>query len=332
MRQMPDFKHFRILPALFFGLLAFSSAAPIPAQAAMKITTPMMNGTDFRAYGLTQFAIHGYELKREMVNALNFGLKNLIQRHEQTFGRRLPRTFTVRYRIFERFEDYQHFAQVKYKKRINKNVLGFFSPRGREIVTWKQDPVWRLLPTAQHEGCHAIMNAMFGPLPFWMIEGSADWFGEEPAWLQTKFLVNDKRDRWQRLDVLRRTGKLPRLDKYLLTDNYNDWAKMFDDEIGMGYDVGWSIFDFFVSAGQNAGVDWPQKIMAGAVHRAQQNPNVAPELVFARTLHEQWPMNPARKIKGIQSFEHGWHFWIEKNAKEAARAKIIEQQKRKQQR
>ena len=201
-------------------------------------------------------------------------------------------------------------------------------PGGREIVTWRQDPVWRLLPTAQHEGCHAIMNAMFGPLPFWMIEGSADWFGEEPAWLQTKFLVNDKRDRWQRLDVLRRTGKLPTLDKYLLTDDYADWAKMFDDEIGMGYDVGWSIFDFFINAGRRANVDWPQKIMAGAIKRAQQNPRVAPELVFSKTLDEHWPPNPVKKFKGIQSFELGWHYWIEINAKASAKAKIDEQQKK----
>ena len=39
---------------------------------------------------------------------------------------------------------------------------------------------WRLVPTLLHEGCHAIMDDMFGELPFWMIEGSADWLGEAP--------------------------------------------------------------------------------------------------------------------------------------------------------
>jgi len=284
----------------------------------------MMAGTDFRSYGLAQFAVHDYKLTREMVDAINFGLKNLVNRHQQTFGRRLPAGFTVRYRIFEKYEDYKKFALVKYKKKLNENVLGFFSPRGREIVTWKQKQPWRLLPTAQHEGCHAIMNALFGPLPFWMIEGSADWFGEEPSWLQSKFLVNDKRDRWQRLDIMRRTSKLPSLQTYLLTKDYDAWSKMFDGEIGIGYDVGWSIFDFFISSGRRANVDWPRQILAEAVRIAQKNPKMAPEDVFKKVLDAKWPQG------GTKMFERGWHYWIKINAESAAAAKIKERQGRRQ--
>ena len=43
----------------------------------------MMAGTDFRSYGLAQFAVHDYKLTREMVDAINFGLKkdvNLINK------------------------------------------------------------------------------------------------------------------------------------------------------------------------------------------------------------------------------------------------------------
>ena len=91
------------------------------------------------------------------------------------------------------------------------------------------------------------MDDMFGELPFWMIEGSADWLGEAPAWMQkADGLRNDQHARWVRLNRMRQNGDLPNLKTYLLSHEYEHWDQMFDGNIGMGYDIGWSVFDFFM--------------------------------------------------------------------------------------
>ena len=91
------------------------------------------------------------------------------------------------------------------------------------------------------------MDDMIGELPFWMVEGSADWLGEAPAWLQkADGLRNDQHARWVRLNRMRLNGDLPNLKAYLLSHEYEHWDQMFDSNIGMGYDIGWSVFDFFM--------------------------------------------------------------------------------------
>ncbi|MSU40593.1 MAG: hypothetical protein EXS28_02620 [Pedosphaera sp.] len=312
-------KFFARLVLRFLPVLLSVMAWSLPVSAA-EITPAMLRGEDFRGLGLAKFATHDYELKPEMIYAINFGLTNLVYAHQQAFRQRIPNTFVIRYRVFGRFEDYEKYSEAKYNKKIDKRMLGYFSPRGKEIVTWRQEAPWRLLPTMQHEGCHAIMDAMFGQsLPFWMIEGSADWLGEAPAWLKQNNegellpVGKDQQMRWLRLDQLRLAGKLPAMDKYLLSDDYKVWEKMFGGDIGMGYDIGWSVFDFFIKSGERAGVNWPQQTMAKAVRLSQTSQEI-PEVVFARALHQEWP-------SGIPMFEKGWHSWIKLNG-EAERAKI----------
>ncbi len=167
------------------------------------------------------------------------------------------------------------------------------------------------------------MDAMFGQLAFWMIEGSADWFGEAPAWLKQneKGLLpvgKDQQQRWLRLENMRRKGQLPDMQKYLLSDKYEDWDKMFKGDIGMGYDIGWSIFDFFIRSGLRVKQTWPQQVLAQATQRAQQMPDRAPEIIFAQSVNAKWPKMQlnGRVMSGIQTFERGWHSWIELNARE----------------
>lgn len=167
------------------------------------------------------------------------------------------------------------------------------------------------------------MDAMFGQLAFWMIEGSADWFGEAPAWLKQneKGLLpvgKDQQKRWLRLETMRRKNQLPNMKEYLLSDEYKDWDKMFKGDIGMGYDIGWSIFDFFIRSGQRVKQTWPQQVLAQATQQAQQMPDRAPEIIFAQSLNAKWPkmrLNGSL-MSGIQTFERGWHSWIELNARE----------------
>ena len=331
----------------------------VPRASAIEITHAMLRGSDFKPTvfgtsndknaglllarpqarqplpkglipGIAEFAVHDYELDSAMIHAVNYGLANLVQAHTQVFGKKIGRNFRVRIRIFGKYEDYAKYSKKKYRKDVNKNLLGFFSNSTREIVTWKQQPhlKWRLLPTVLHEGCHAIMDDMFGELPFWMVEGSADWLGEAPAWLQNgDGLRHDQHVRWIRLDNMRNKGELPPLNAYLKTNNYGQWGKMFKGNIGTGYDVGWSIFDYFIVSSQRANVKWPIQIMAEAVNEAQRNPQIADEIIFLRTLDAKWPRIPGRNLTGIQSFEMGWHSWIKLEAEKAKKALSIQRSK-----
>jgi len=295
-----------------------------PLAFALDYTRAMKDGRDFRGTGLAKFATHDFKLDQNMIYAVNYGLTNLVRAHQKSFGKRIPAGFIVRYRIFGNFSDYEEFSLKKYRKKIDPRMLAFYSPRGKEIVTWRQKEAWRLLPTLQHEGCHAIMDAMFGQLAFWMIEGSADWFGEAPAWLKQneKGLLpvgKDQQQRWLRLETMRRKKQLPDMRKYLLSEKYEDWNEMFKGDIGMGYDIGWSVFDFFIRSGQRVKVTWPQQVLAGATQLAQQMPSRPPEFIFAQSVNAKWPkmrLKNGQQLSGIQTFERGWHSWIELNARE----------------
>jgi hypothetical protein len=311
------------LTRLCFVLSGIAVFGASPA-VAIDYTRAMKEGRDFRGTGLAKFATHNYTLDRNMVYAVNYGLTNLVRAHQKSFGKRIQAGFIVRYRIFGNFSDYEEYSLKKYRKKIDPRMLAFYSPRGKEIVTWRQKEAWRLLPTLQHEGCHAVMDAMFGQLAFWMIEGSADWFGEAPAWLKQndKGLLpvgKDQQQRWIRLENMRRKGQLPDMQKYLLSEEYKDWDKMFKGDVAMGYDIGWSIFDFFIRSGQRVRVTWPQQVLAEATQLAQQMPNRPPEFIFAQSVNTKWPkmrLKNGRKLSGIQTFERGWHSWIELNARE----------------
>ena len=118
---------------------------------------------------------------------------------------------------------------------------------------------------------------------------------------------------------MRRKGQLPDMQEYLLSDEYKVWDKMFKGDIGMGYDIGWSVFDFFIRSGQRVKQTWPQQVLAQATQRAQQMPDRAPEYIFAQSLNAKWPkmrLNNGQMLSGIQTFERGWHSWIELNARE----------------
>ena len=323
--------------------------ALVPNAAALEITTAMRQGRDFQqsifggktdgyvfprnqhwdpkkapnySRGYAEFAVHDFQLTPAMIYTVNYGLAGLIKSHQQVFKRQVDRNFRVRFRIFGKFEDYAEYSRVRYRKKVSKNLLGFFSPSTNEIVSWKQEPhlTWRLVPTLLHEGCHTIMDEMFGVLPFWMVEGSADWLGEAPAWLQkADGLRRDQHVRWIRLDDMRKRGELPDLRVYLLTKNYGQWEKMFDGNIGTGYDIGWSIFDFFMTTHPQSTVFLGKMVNDPAVLRGRHNGQM--EAAFAQAIDRNWQ-------GGIKLLEKGWHTWIKRKSDIAKNALRQERAKR----
>ena len=130
---------------------------------------------------------------------------------------------------------------------------------------------------------------MFGELPFWMIEGSADWLGEAPAWMQkADGLRNDQHARWVRLNRMRQNGDLPNLKTYLLSHEYEHWDQMFDGNIGMGYDIGWSVFDFFMKTHPQAMKFLGAVVNDRAVLSARGRGNGRLEAAFEQAINRNW--------------------------------------------
>jgi len=334
--------NFRITPLLPFFVVLFLIS---PKASALELTRAMFRGQDFQAsifggkthgyilpksqhfdpkkaptfhLGYAEFAPYDYELTPGMIYTVNYGLANLVRSHQKVFQRNVSREFRVRFRIFGKYEDYAEYTKKRYNgKEVSENLLGFFSPKTREIVTWKQKPTmtWRLVPTLLHEGCHAIMDDMFGALPFWMVEGSADWLGEAPAWLQkADGLRNDQHYRWVRLDKMRQAGKLPKLKTYLLSHSYEEWDRMFDGNIGLGYDIGWSIFDFFMKTHPQATKFLGDVVNYPAVLAARGQGQGRLENAFEKAIDCTWG---GKKYGGTGLLEKGWHSWIKIKAKNA---------------
>ena len=92
------------------------------------------------ALGYAEFAVHDYELTPAMIYTVNFGLANLVRSHQTVFQRNVKRDFRVRFRIFGKYEDYEEYSLKKYRKEISPNLLGFFSPATKEIVTGGRNP------------------------------------------------------------------------------------------------------------------------------------------------------------------------------------------------
>jgi len=330
----------------------------IPNVPAAELTRAMFQGKDFQpsiygegnkgyvfeksqrwdpkkvpgySLGYAEFAVHEYKLTPAMIYTINFGLANLVRSHQTVFQRNVGRDFRIRFRIFGNYEDYKEYSKKRHRNEVSKNLLGFFSPKANEIVTWKQEShlTWRLVPTLLHEGCHAIMHEMFGQLPFWMIEGSADWLGEAPAWIQkSNGLRDDQHQRWVRLNSLRKTGRLPNLKEYLLSSDYEHWKQMFDGNIGMGYDIGWSIFDFFMRTHTDATKFLGAVVNDKAVLAARGRDPAPLARAFEQAINRNWG-GPKYSGKGTLMLERGWHSWIQKKAF-AAEKELLKTRRRRQ--
>ncbi len=277
------------------------------------------------AYEL-EYANTGYQVTSGMDYAINYELKKLIASHEKAFGRRAPATFKITYRVFPNYEQYRGYS-AKNGKPVTPQLLGYTQSQSSynmqtgiiatslvEVVTWRQAQPAVLTSTMLHESAHAVMHAFLLQVPLWMNEGSADWFGQ-PAWANGTQQQLDRARRWQTLHYLLEQGQLPPLRTYLITENYDEWSKMFNGNIGMGYVVGYSLFDFFMSH-PNAQLFLTQLLRSEGVEKGEK-----PEAAFMHAVNKNWP-------GGLAAFEKSWHQWIVRKS-ETERAAMQSKMKKK---
>ncbi|HEY1170261.1 MAG TPA: hypothetical protein VGH19_02720 [Verrucomicrobiae bacterium] len=263
------------------------------------------------AYEL-EYAQTGYQVTSGMDYAINYELKKLIASHEKAFGRPAPPSFKITYKVFPTYEMYRAYS-AKNGKNVVPQLLGYTQSQSSynpdtgiiakadvEVVTWRQAQPAVLTSTILHESAHAVMHAFLLQVPLWMNEGSADWFGQ-PAWANGTHQQLDRARRWQTLGMMLEEHRLPPLRPYLISKSYDDWSKMFAGNIGMGYVVGYSIFDFFMSH-PNAQQMLTQLLRSEAVEKAENS-----EIAFAQAIDKSWP-------GGLTGFEKSWHQWIRRKS------------------
>lgn len=260
-----------------------------------------------------KYANTGYQVTSGMDYAINYELKQLIAKHEAAFKRKVPSDFKITYYVFATYEQYRDFS-AKNEHKVTPKLLGYttsksaYNPQTGEIisadvqvVTWKQAQPAIQLSTILHESAHAVTHAFLLQVPLWMNEGSADWFGQ-PAWAANGSAQKlDRLRRWQTLQLMLEDKKMPPIRSYLESEEYDDWGQMFSGNIGMGYVVGYSIFDFFM-AHPNAQAFLTQLLKSEAVEKGSD-----PGRAFTASIDSKWP-------GGLAGFEKSWHQWIRRKA------------------
>jgi hypothetical protein len=109
---------------------------------------------------------------------------------------------------------------------------------------------------------------------------------------------------------MRQSGKLPDLKMYLHSSSYEEWDQMFDGNIGLGYDIGWSIFDFFMKTHPQATKFLGTVVNDRVVLSARGRGRGRLERAFEQAIDRNWQ-------GGTVLLEKGWHSWIKIKAQNA---------------
>ncbi len=232
------------------GTLANAAA---PAKAGTRL--PTLTEWDFKGSGLVQFAAHGFALTSTTDAAVNHSVRQLLERHQSVFGFQTRVGFRVRMRLFGSYSDYTNATfSLFWTNDLDRralagrpfNVAGYYVPKAKEIVTWRQQMPGFLGTTLLHEAGHAIMDAHYDSIPMWLLEGSAEYFAyalHPPGELQQRML----RHRWTRLGEWQQAKSLPRLTELLNADPMG--FRAIDPE--KAYAASWSLFQLLVASDAN---------------------------------------------------------------------------------
>jgi hypothetical protein len=253
---------------------------------------------DFKGIGRCQFAVHGFALSAQTERAINDSVQQLLDRHRAVFGF-LPRPyFRLRMRMFGSYTDYTNATFSLYwtnaadRRALQGRpftVAGFYTSATKEIVTWQQQVPGFLGTTLLHEASHAIMDAHYEDVPWWLMEGAADYFAfalHPPGELHQRML----RHRWTQLNLWLGESSLLPLQTLLTADAAT--FKAMDPE--KAYTTSWSLFQLLMSSGAN-------RSLVVALLNERQNPNETFDC--AKQMARLYP-------GGVVRLEQAWHAWI----------------------
>ena len=101
---------------------------------------------------------------------------------------------------------------------------------------------------------------------------------------------------------------------------YEEGDDLVGDNIGMGYDIGWSVFDFFMKTHPQAMKFLGAVVNDRAVLSARGRGNGRLEAAFEQAINRNWQ-------GGTALLEKGWHSWIKIKAAEAEKELLKARQK-----
>ena len=306
---MPSSNHRRRTVSLTGILLTF--AVLLPAMQAVAQVGPsaggLTNGPGAErvvqsSYGLCRFVLQDYDLKPAVQQSIDQVVRRLISQHQATFRLEPRADFRFNMRIFGRFEDYQRFTtngefRIPGLRPMNlTNLLGYYSPESKELVTWRQQVGKKFGHVLLHESSHAIMDAHFRRVPIWLAEGCAEYFAYPPD-MRDASDTKTLRTRWGLLSLWLRDGKLAPLRTFLDLD-HAAWDKL---DLTKAYITAWSLFQFLVSSDRN------KEITRGFLREIQTERGR--EIGSAAKLDRDYP-------GGLARLETEWHQWIRRTGRQ----------------
>lgn len=269
--------------------------------------TPLPNLTDwdFKGGGLVQFAPHGFALTTTTETAVNHSVRQLLERHQSLFGFQTRAGFRVRMRLFGSYEDYTNATfglfwtnDVDRRALAGRpfNVAGYYVPRSREIITWRQQLPGFLGTTLLHEAGHAIMDAHYENIPMWLLEGSAEYFAyvlHPPGETQQRML----RHRWARLGEWQQAKGLPPLRELL--DASAMGFRSIDPE--KAYAASWSLFQLLIASDAN------RRAVVALLNERQSSTHQTTEVACSTQMDRLFP-------GGLAKLDSTWQAWIIRGA------------------
>ena len=200
-------------------------ARPVPGRL-VRITT---HGTAFRPRDCDTVEKHAHSLIRACTHAL--------PGWDPTDRFHIPIKHYDNFRLFSQHTGITNRAVCGFT-RINNRVID-----NPPVHVWNIHDPGDYLPLLRHEMFHAISWHCYGPMPFSIAEGMAEWFGRQG---QNNPILQGRREVILRRLHARHVAGQNFLPNYLRCNSPADWHQAFGD-IRVGYVIGEQFVDYMLN-------------------------------------------------------------------------------------
>lgn len=143
------------------------------------------------------------------------------------------------------FPDVVSFRQYARASASNDSstLLGFYSPRTNEAVTFTADDDDKTMEVTRHEATHVIARGVLGALPVWLNEGLAEYFSKLSIRGQLKEVASY--EGWPQLARATINSGYPANLAALLNLEHEEWHGVYETN---HYALSWALVYFLLSA------------------------------------------------------------------------------------
>jgi len=240
--------------------------------------------------GICTFNLQGYELSKPVENAVVFGVSKIFETYKDTFGFPYPKDFIVTVTIIgdkDKFLEYQ-------KKQLGSVIsqTGYYSPRHREAVVWKNKDTKKMLSVLFHEVNHLLLRHKIPYPPPWINEGLSEYFeGLNVIGSKKRIVLQQNRHEWCKKWL---TDGFPIEPKAYLGLSFQQWMQLRKQNANAAYTIGYSFVYCMMSNSKTR--------------------TILKELLWEYKKHG-WRAYPIQTINayypgGVEALEKHWRSWI----------------------